>query len=56
MPGESSEEREIKIDPMQLAVGYQVQLDVLRDEIIDLVAQRSRLEKTDGGSPPGRGP
>jgi hypothetical protein len=45
MPGESSEEREIQIDPMQLAVGYQVQLDVLRDEIIDLVAQRSRLEK-----------
>jgi hypothetical protein len=30
---------------MPLAVGYQVQLGVLRDEIIDLVAQRSRLEK-----------
>jgi hypothetical protein len=45
MPGESAEEREIPIDPMPLAVGYQVQLDVLRDEIIDLVAQRSRLEK-----------
>jgi hypothetical protein len=45
MPGESSEERDILIDPLPLAVGYQVQLDVLRDEIIDLVAQRSRLEK-----------
>lgn len=45
MPGESSDEREIQIDLMPLAVGYQVQLDVLRDEIIDLVAQRSRLEK-----------
>ena len=30
---------------MPLAIGYQVQLDALRDEIIDLVAQRSRLEK-----------
>jgi hypothetical protein len=45
MPGESTEEREITIDPMPLAVGYQVQLDALRDEVIDLVAQRSRLEK-----------
>ena len=45
MPGESSDEREIPIDPMPLSIGYQVQLDALRDEIIDLVAQRSRLEK-----------
>jgi hypothetical protein len=45
MPGESSDEREIQIDPMPLAIGYQVQLDALRDQIIDLVAQRSRLEK-----------
>lgn len=45
MPGESSDEREIPIDPMPLSIGYQVQLDALRDEVIDLVAQRSRLEK-----------
>ena len=45
MPGESSDERAIPIDPMPLSIGYQVQLDALRDEIIDLVAQRSRLEK-----------
>ncbi len=45
MPGESSDEREIPIDPRPLSIGYQVQLDALRDEIIDLVAQRSRLEK-----------
>ncbi len=45
MPGESPDEREIAIDPMPLSIGYQVQLDALRDEIIDLVAQRSRLEK-----------
>ena len=30
---------------MPLSIGYQVQLDALRDEIIDLVAQRSRLKK-----------
>ena len=45
MPGESSDERDIPIDPRPLSIGYQVQLDALRDEIIDLVAQRSRLEK-----------
>ena len=45
MPGESSDEREIQIDPMPLSVGYQVELDALRDEVIDLVARRSRLEK-----------
>ncbi|MFO0888200.1 MAG: hypothetical protein U0790_03525 [Isosphaeraceae bacterium] len=45
MPGESSDEREIPIDPKPLTVTYQVQLDALRDEVIDLVAQRARLEK-----------
>jgi hypothetical protein len=45
MPGESPDEREIPIDPKTQAVGCQVQLDALRDEIIDLVAQRARLEK-----------
>jgi hypothetical protein len=45
MPGESSEIREIPIEPKALAVTYQVQLDALRDDVIDVVAQRARLEK-----------
>jgi hypothetical protein len=45
MPGESSDLREIPIDPKAMTVTYQVQLDALRDEVIDLVAQRARLEK-----------
>jgi hypothetical protein len=45
MPGESSDEREIPVDPKPQAVAYQVKLDALRDEVIDLVALRARLEK-----------
>jgi hypothetical protein len=45
MPGESSDLREIPVDPRPLAVSLQVQLDALRDEVIDLVAMRARLEK-----------
>jgi hypothetical protein len=45
MPGERSDQRELTIDPKPLTVSYQVQLDALRDQVIDLVAQRSRLEK-----------
>ena len=45
MPGESGEERVIPFDPKPLTVGYQVALDTLRDEVIDLVALRARLEK-----------
>jgi hypothetical protein len=45
MPGESGEEREIAIDPLPLASKYQVQLDALRDSIIDQVALRGRLER-----------
>jgi hypothetical protein len=45
MPGERSDQRELAIDPKPLTVSYQVQLDALRDQVIDLVAQRSRLEK-----------
>ena len=45
MPGESSAERPVPIDPKPLSVSYQVQLDAMRDEVIDLVAQRARLEK-----------
>ena len=45
MPGERSDERPVAIDPKPLSVSYQVQLDAIRDEVIDLVAQRARLEK-----------
>jgi hypothetical protein len=45
MPGESGDQRDIDFEPLSLTVGYQVELDALRDEVIDLVAQRSRLEK-----------
>lgn len=45
MPGESPEEREIPVDPLPLASKYQVQLDALRDQIVDQVALRGRLER-----------
>jgi len=45
MPGESAEEREIAIDPLPLAADYQVKLDALRDQIVDQVALRGRLER-----------
>ena len=45
MPGESAEEREIAVDPLPLASKYQVQLDALRDSIVDQVALRGRLER-----------
>jgi hypothetical protein len=45
MPGETPEQRDIAIDAKPLTVNYQVQLDALRDEVIDLVAVRARLEK-----------
>lgn len=45
MPGESSEEREITVDPLPLAAKYQVRLEALRDEVVDQVALRGRLER-----------
>ena len=45
MPGESTGEREVPFDPKPLTVSYQVQIDVIRDEVVDLVALRKRLEK-----------
>jgi hypothetical protein len=45
MPGETSDERDIAVDPKPLTVAFQVQLDALRDEVVDLVALRARLEK-----------
>jgi len=45
MPGESSEERELSVDPLPLAAKYQSRLDALRDEVVDQVALRGRLER-----------
>lgn len=44
MPGESVEERTILIDPLARTVTLETELNSLRDEIVDLVAVRSRLE------------
>ena len=44
MPGESADEQEISIDPLPLTVALETQIDALRDEVIDLVAIRARLE------------
>lgn len=45
MPGESEEEHTIPVDPRPQAVTLETQLDALRDEIVDLVAVRNRLER-----------
>ena len=44
MPGESSEERQIPFDPRYQSVALAAQVDSLRDQVVDLVALRARLE------------
>jgi hypothetical protein len=44
LPGEGHDERLIRIDPMTEAVALEARLDALRDEIVDVVARRARLE------------
>jgi hypothetical protein len=44
MPGESIEQRPIAFEPRLLTVALETQLDSLRDEVVDLVALRARLE------------
>ncbi|HZW31942.1 MAG TPA: hypothetical protein VFF52_14625, partial [Isosphaeraceae bacterium] len=44
MPGESEEERVIPFDPKPMTVALEAQVDSLRDEVLDLVAIRARLE------------
>jgi hypothetical protein len=44
MPGESAEEQMIQIDPKPLTLALESQLMAMRDEILDLIASRSRLE------------
>ena len=44
MPGESAEERKIPVDLKPLTAALESQLDSLRDQVVDLVALRARLE------------
>jgi hypothetical protein len=44
MPGESSEERTISFEPKYQSVALEVEVDTLRDEVVDLIALRARLE------------
>jgi hypothetical protein len=45
MPGESIDERVVPVDPLAKTVAIDTQLNALRDEIVDLVATRTRLEQ-----------
>ena len=44
MPGESEQQRPIAFEPKLATVALETQLDSLRDEVVDLVALRARLE------------
>ncbi len=44
MPGEGGDEREVVFEARPLTLAFEAKLDALRDEIIDLVAGRYRLE------------
>jgi hypothetical protein len=44
MPGESSEERVIPFNPLPMTVALEAQVDSLRDDVVDLVALRARLQ------------
>jgi hypothetical protein len=44
MPGESSPQHPISINPLPETVALESQIDSLRDEVVDLVALRARLE------------
>ncbi len=44
LPGETTEERVVRVSPMSEAVALEAQLDALRDEVVDMVATRARLD------------
>lgn len=44
MPGESGEERVIPVDPLPRTVALEATVDALRDQVVDLIALRARLE------------
>jgi len=58
MPGVNFDERDIAFDPKPLTVALESRIDSLRDEVVDLVALRARLEarmkaRLDGADWPG---
>ncbi len=44
MPGESGDERVIPVDPLPRTVALEASVDALRDQVVDLIALRARLE------------
>jgi hypothetical protein len=44
MPGERSEEQTIPFDPKSQSVALEAEVDSMRDEVVDLIALRARLE------------
>ncbi|MHB1559025.1 MAG: hypothetical protein ACYC61_16360, partial [Isosphaeraceae bacterium] len=44
MPGESYEERTIPFDPKYQSVALEAEVESIRDEVVDLIALRARLE------------
>ncbi len=44
LPGESADERTVAVTPRPQAVALEAKLDALRDELVDLIARRGRLE------------
>lgn len=44
MPGETDAERTVRIDPLSDAVAFEARLNSLEDQVVDQVAQRSRLQ------------
>lgn len=45
MPGDTAEELIVKVEPKPQTLTLEAQLDALKDQIVDLVAVRGRLEK-----------
>lgn len=44
LPGETDEERVIRVNPLPETVALETRLNALKDEVVDLVAVRARLE------------
>jgi hypothetical protein len=44
LPGETADERVLRIDPLERTVALESRLDALRDELVDVIAKRARLE------------
>jgi hypothetical protein len=44
LPGESDEERVVRVNPLPQTIALETRLNALKDEVVDLVAVRARLE------------